>query len=42
MMPDADREIPCEGAKAMLLVDIVGNREFLAALLAAMDEELPS
>ena len=41
MMPDADREVPYEGAKEMLLVDNVDNREFLAELLTAMDEELP-
>ena len=41
MMPDADREIPYEGAKEMLLVDRVDNREFLAELLTAMAEELP-
>ena len=41
MMPDAGRELPYEGAKEMLLVDNVDNREFLAELLTAMDEELP-
>ena len=41
MMPDADREIPYEGAKEMLLVDNVDNREFLAELLTAMYDELP-
>ena len=41
MMPDADREIPYEGAKEMLLVENVDNREFLAELLTAMYEELP-
>ena len=41
MMPDADWEIPYEGAKEMLLVDNVDNREFLAELLEAMYEELP-
>ncbi len=41
MMPDADREVPYEGAKEMLLVDNVDNREFLAELLKAMAEELP-
>ena len=40
-MPDADREIPYEGAIEMLLVDNVDNREFLAELLTAMYEELP-
>ena len=42
MMPDADREVPYEGAKEMLLVDNVDNREFLAELLAAMYDELPA
>ena len=41
MLPDADRELPYEGAKEMLLVDNVDNREFLEELLAAMYEELP-
>ena len=41
MMPDADREIPYEGAKEMLLVDNVDNREFLAELLTSMYDELP-
>ena len=41
-MPDADREIPYEGAKEMLLVDNVDNREFLAELLTAMYGELPT
>ena len=42
MMPDADREVPYEGAKEMLLVDNVDNREFLAELLTAMYDELPA
>ena len=42
MMPNADREIPYEGAKEMLLVDNVENREFLRDLLEAMDDELPA
>ena len=41
MMPDADREIPHEGAKEMLLVDNVDNREFLTELLTSMYDELP-
>ena len=36
MMSDADREIPYEGAKEMLLVDNVDNREFLTELLTSM------
>ncbi|MDY2959837.1 MAG: competence protein TfoX [Hornefia sp.] len=41
MMPDAEMELPYEGAKEMLLVDDVENREFLCALLDAMYPELP-
>ena len=41
MMPDADREVPYERAKEMLLVDNVDKREFLTELLTAMYEELP-
>ena len=41
MMPDADVELPYEGAKEMLLVDDVENREFLRKLLDAMYPELP-
>ena len=42
MMPDAERELPYEGAKEMLLVDNVDNREFLRDLLTAMYDELPA
>ena len=42
MMPDADMELPYEGAKKMLLVDDVENREFLRELLDAMYPELPA
>ncbi|MGI6110441.1 MAG: TfoX/Sxy family protein [Eubacteriaceae bacterium] len=42
MMPNAQYELPYEGAKAMLLVDDVDNREFLEELLNAMLEELPA
>ena len=42
MMPDADKELPYEGAKEMLLVDNVENREFLQELLNAMYDELPT
>ena len=42
MMPDAETELPYEGAKAMLLVDNVENRDFLRDLLEAMYEELPT
>ena len=42
MMPDADRELPYEGAKEMLLVEDIENREFLEELLNAMYEDLPA
>nr|WP_197031830.1 TfoX/Sxy family protein [Methanobrevibacter sp. YE315] len=42
MMPDANRELPYEGAKEMLLVDDIENREFLKELIEAMYEELPA
>lgn len=41
MMPNADLELPYEGAKEMLLVD-VDNKEFLRELLESMYEELPA
>ncbi|MCR5058390.1 MAG: TfoX/Sxy family protein [Clostridiales bacterium] len=41
MMPDAELELPYEGAKEMLLVDDVENRELLRELLEAMYPELP-
>ena len=41
LMPDAALELPYEGAKEMLLVDNVENREFLRELLEAMYPELP-
>ena len=40
-IPDADLELPYEGAKEMLLVDDVDNKEFLRELLEAMYDELP-
>ena len=42
MMPDAGKELPYEGAKEMLLVDEVEDREFLRKLLKAMYDELPA
>ena len=41
MMPDADMELPYEGAKEMVLVDNVEDKEFLRDLFEAMYEELP-
>ena len=40
LMPNADRELPYEGAKEMLLAENVDNKEFLRELLEAMYEEL--
>lgn len=42
LMPNAEMELPYEGAKEMLLVDDVDNREFLCGLIEAMYEELPA
>ena len=42
MMPEADRELPYEGAKEMLLVDDIDNKEFLRELFDAMYDELPA
>ncbi len=41
MMPGAERELPYEGAREMLLVNNVDNREFLTGLVTAMADELP-
>ena len=41
LMPNALHEIPYEGAKEMLLVDDVENKEFLKNLFEAMYDELP-
>ena len=42
LMPDAELELPYEGAKEMILVDEVDNREFLKDLFEAMYPELPA
>ena len=42
MMPDADMELPYEGAKEMILVDNVEDKEFLRNLIEAMHSELPA
>ena len=42
MMPNAEMELPYDGAKEMLLVDDVDNKEFLRELLEAMHSELPA
>lgn len=42
LMPDALLELPYDGAKKMLLVDNIENKEFLNRLLNAMVNELPN
>ncbi len=42
MMPDAYMELPYEGAKEMIMVDDVENKEFLRDLLEAIYNELPA
>ena len=42
LMPDAQQELPYEGAKEMLLIENTDDREFLKELLTAMAEELPA
>ena len=41
-MPEAIRERPYDGAKEMLLVEGVDDREFLTGLFDAMFDELPA
>ena len=41
LLPDASRELPYEGAREMLLVEDIEDRELLKKLLEAMYEELP-
>lgn len=40
-MTNAEYELPYDGAKEMLLVDDVDNREYLARLFETMYDELP-
>ena len=42
MMPNAETELPYKGAKEMLLVADVDDREFLRELLEATYDELPA
>lgn len=42
LMPSAEYELPYEGAKEMLLVDDIDNREFLSELILSMYDELPA
>lgn len=41
-IPDAVYELPYEGAKEMLLVDNVDDKEFLARLIVAIYNDLPT
>ena len=41
-MPNAEYELPYEGAKEMLLVDDVDNKEYLTGLFNSMYDELPA
>lgn len=40
MMPNANKELPYEGAKEMLLVDNIDDREFLQDLVQTIAPEL--
>lgn len=42
LIPNAPREIPYAGAKEMLLVESLDDRDFLRRLLDAMYDELPA
>lgn len=42
LIPNAIYELPYEGAKEMLLVDDVDNKDFLTRLFVAMYDELPT
>ena len=42
LMPEAPLETPYEGAKPMLLVEQIDDREFLKELFDAMVNELPA
>lgn len=42
MMPDAILEPPYDGAKDMILVDRVEDRDFLAELVRVLYDELPT
>lgn len=42
LIPDAPHELPYEGAKPMLLVENLDDREFLKELFEEMVKELPA
>lgn len=41
LLPDAPQELPYDGAKPMLLVEDIDNRELLTELFELMYDELP-
>ena len=41
LLPDAAMELPYDGAKKMILVDDIDDRDFLCMLIESMWEELP-
>lgn len=41
MLPDAPSELPYEGAKEMILVESVDDKELLKKLVVSMENELP-
>ena len=42
LLPNASKEFPYKGAKEMLLVDEVENKNFLRELVTSMYAELPA
>lgn len=42
MMPNAMKELPYEGAKEMLLVDNLEDKDFLCKLIKSVYEDLPA
>lgn len=42
LIPNAKYELPYEGAKEMLLIENVDEREYLEKLIKAIEPELPS
>ena len=41
LLPDAEEELPYEGAKPMLLVGDIDNRELLCELVSTIADDLP-
>ncbi|MBO6111084.1 MAG: TfoX/Sxy family protein [Methanobrevibacter sp.] len=42
LIPDAKMELPYVGAKEMILIEDIENREFLKELIESMHDELPA